>query len=206
MKVLLVNGSPNKEGCTYTALCEAAGTLNKNGVETEVFHIGSKPVSGCIACRSCVKNGCCIVKDAVNEFAEKAKSADGFVFGSPVHYASASGALISFMDRLFFSGGQSFKGKPAAAIVSCRRGGATASFDQLNKYFSISQMPIVTSQYWNMVHGHTPDQVRQDSEGLQTMRTLGNNMAWLLKCIKAGKAAGIEIPENEPRISTNFIR
>jgi len=206
MKVLLINGSPHKEGCTYTALCEIAGALNKNGIETEIFHIGQKPISGCLACGFCKKAGFCAIDDVVAEFADIAKDADGFIFGSPVHYASASGALISFMDRLFYSSGRNFKGKPAAAIVSCRRGGATASFDQLNKYFSISQMPIVTSQYWNMVHGHTPSEVKQDLEGLQTMRTLGNNMAWLIKCIAAGKATGIEIPENETRISTNFIR
>ena len=206
MKVLLVNGSPHKEGCTYTALSEAAGALNKNGIETEIFHIGQKPISGCLACGFCKKAGFCAIDDAVAEFAERSGAADGFIFGSPVHYASAAGSLTAFMDRVFFSLGGTFKGKPAAAVVSCRRGGATASLDQLNKYFAISQMPIVTSQYWNMVHGHTPDEVRKDLEGLQIMRTLGNNMAWLLKCIAAGKAAGIETPQNEPRISTNFIR
>jgi len=207
MKVLLVNGSPNKEGCTYTALCEIAGALNKNGIESEIFHIGTSPISGCMACGSCFKSGKCAVNDCVNDFAAMTKTADGFIFGSPVHFASASGGLTSFMDRVFFSNMRGvFRGKPAAAIVSCRRGGATASFDQLNKYFSISQMPIVTSQYWNMVHGHTPEDVRKDLEGLQTMRTLGNNMAWLLKCIKAGKESGIELPELEERVITNFIR
>ena len=207
MKVLLVNGSPNKEGCTYTALREIAGALNKNGIEAEIFHIGSNPISGCMACGVCFKIGKCAVNDCVNDFAAMVKTADGFIFGSPVHFASASGGLTSFMDRLFFSNmGGVFRGKPAAAIVSCRRGGATASFDQLNKYFSISQMPIVTSQYWNMVHGFTPDDVKKDLEGLQTMRTLGNNMTWLLKCIKAGRDAGMELPELEERISTNFIR
>jgi multimeric flavodoxin WrbA len=207
MKVLLVNGSPNKEGCTYTALLEIAGALDKNGIETEIFHIGVKPISGCMACGFCFGNGLCAIKDNVNKFVAKSKKADGFIFGSPVHYAAASGGLTAFMDRVFFSSrGGAFRGKPAAAIVSCRRGGATAAFDQLNKYFSISQMPIVTSQYWNMVHGFVPDDVRKDLEGLQIMRTLGNNMAWLLKCIQAGKAAGIEMPEPEKRISTNFIR
>ena len=207
MKVLLVNGSPNKEGCTYTALSEVAGALNKNEIETEIFHIGTSPISGCMACGACRKSGKCAVNDCVNDFVAMTKTADGFIFGSPVHFASASGGLTSFMDRVFFVNmGGAFRGKPVAAIVSCRRGGATASFDQLNKYFSISQMPIVTSQYWNMVHGHTPDDVKKDLEGLQTMRALGNNMAWLLMCIQAGKAAGVELPEPEERIVTNFIR
>ena len=207
MKVLLVNGSPHKEGCTYTALLEAAGALNKNGIETEIFHIGVKPISGCMDCGCCRKNGICAIEDSVNEFTAKLKEADGFIFGTPVHFASASGGMTSFMDRAFFSNfGGAFRGKPAAAVVSCRRGGATAAFDQMNKYFSISQMPIVTSQYWNMVHGFVPDDVKKDLEGLQIMRTLGNNMAWLLKCIQAGRAAGIEMPEPEKRISTNFIR
>ena len=207
MKVLLVNGSPNKEGCTYTALCEIAGALAKNGIKTEIFHIGTSPISGCMACGGCFKKGKCVVTDCVNDFVSKTKSADGFIFGSPVYFASATGSLTAFMDRVFFSNrGGTFRGKPAAAIVSCRRGGATASFDQINKYFSISQMPIVTSQYWNMVHGHTPEDVKKDLEGLQIMRTLGNNMAWLLKCIHAGKEAGIELPEPEERITTNFIR
>ena len=207
MKVLLINGSPHEKGCTYTALFEIAGALKKNGVETEIFHIGVNPISGCMACGQCVGKGLCVIKDSVNKFIAKSKKTDGFIFGSPVHYASASGGLTSFMDRAFFSSrGSSFRGKPAAAIVSCRRGGATAAFDQLNKYFSISQMPIVTSQYWNMVHGFVPDDVKKDLEGLQIMRTLGNNMAWLLKCIQEGKAAGIEMPELEERISTNYIR
>jgi len=206
MKVLLVNGSPRKEGCTYTALQEIAGALEKQGVTTEIVQIGTKPVSGCISCYVCKKSGKCVIDDAVNEFAVKAKDVDGFIFGSPVYYASANGSLTSFMDRLFYSHGKHFRGKPGAGIVSCRRGGATASFDQLNKYFSINQMPIVSSQYWNMVHGNTPDEVRQDLEGLQIMRTLGNNMAWLLKCIEAGKKAGIDMPELEQRVMTNFIR
>ena len=206
MKVVLINGSPRKNGCTYTALAEIAGALNKHGVETEIFHIGTKPISGCLSCYKCYDTGKCIIKDSVNEFAEKYGDWDGLVLGSPVYYAAANGSLISFMDRLFYSHKTLFKGKPAAAIASCRRGGATATFDQLNKYFSIRQMPIVTSQYWNMVHGHTPEDVKQDLEGLQTMRTLGNNMAWLLKCIKAGKDAGHEMPEGEKPIRTNFIR
>jgi len=206
MKVLLVNGSPHAKGCTYTALCEVAAALEKQGIETELFQIGTKPVSGCLGCGACIKTGKCVVDDVVNEFVEKAKAADGFVFGSPVHFANASGAITSFMDRAFYGKGAVYADKPAAAIISCRRGGATATLDQLNKYFTISNMPIVSSQYWNMVHGNTPDEVRQDAEGMQTMRTLGTNMAWLLKCIEAGKAAGVAMPEREAKVATNFIR
>ena len=207
MKVILVNGSPNKEGCTHTALSEAAESLQKNGAAAQIYWLGNKPISGCMACGVCRSKGDgCVVKDTVGEFAALAKGADGFVFGSPVHYASAAGALCSFMDRLFFAHSAEFRGKPAAAVVSCRRGGATAALDRINKYFAISQMPVVSSQYWNMVHGHTPDEVRQDLEGLQIMRTLGGNMAWLLKCIAAGKSAGINMPPPENRIVTSFIR
>mgnify|MGYP003303297286 FL=1 len=206
MKVLLVNGSPHAQGCTYTALCEVAAALEKQGIETELFQVGTKPISGCLGCGACIKTGKCVIDDVVNEFVEKAKDADGFVFGSPVHYAGASGAITSFMDRAFYGKGAVYANKPAAAVMSCRRGGATATLDQLNKYFTISNMPIVSSQYWNMVHGNTPDEVRQDLEGLQTMRTLGINMAWLLKCIEAGKAAGIAMPEREAKVATNFIR
>ena len=206
MKVLLVNGSPHAKGCTYTALCEVAAALEKQGIETELFQIGTKPVSGCLGCGACIKTGKCVVDDVVNEFVEKAKAADGFVFGSPVHFANASGAITSFMDRAFYGKGAVYADKPAVAIMSCHRGGATATLDQLNKYFTISNMPIVSSQYWNMVHGNTPDEVRQDAEGMQTMRTLGTNMAWLLKCNEAGKAAGVAMPEREAKVATNFIR
>lgn len=206
MKVILVNGSPKEKGCTYTALQEVAGALEKQGIETEIFWVGAKPVAGCIGCGSCISTGKCFVEDVVNEFVEKAKGADGFVFGSPVHYAAASGAVTSFLDRAFYGKGAIFAGKPGAAVVSCRRGGASAAFDQLNKYFTINSMPVVSSQYWNQVHGNTPEEVKQDAEGLQTMRTLGNNMAWLLKCIEAGKNAGISFPEREPAVKTNFIR
>jgi multimeric flavodoxin WrbA len=206
MKVMLVNGSPHEKGCTYTALSEVAGALEKQGIETEFFWLGMKPVSGCIGCGACYTTGKCFMEDIVNEFAKLAKRADGFIFGSPVHFASATGTITSFMDRAFYSGRSSLVGKPAACVVSCRRAGSTATFDQLNKYFTISGMPVVPSQYWNMVHGHNPDEVRQDAEGLQIMRTLGNNMAWLLKCIEAGEKAGITLPEREPGIMTNFIR
>ena len=206
MKVLLLNGSPHPHGCTFTALSEVAGALEKNGIETEIFQIGNQPISGCIACGKCRDTGKCVISDGVNDFVEKAKSADGFVFGSPVYYASASGQISSFLDRAFYGKSAIFEGKPGAAVVSCRRAGSTASLDQLNKYFTISGMPVVSSRYWNMVHGNTPEEVVQDKEGMQVMRTLGNNMAWLLKCIEAGKAAGIEAPAAERKIKTNFIR
>ena len=206
MKVLLINGSPHAKGCTYTALCEVAEALNKEGIETEIFQVGTKPISGCLGCGACMKTGRCVISDTVNEFLDLAEQADGFVFGSPVHFASASGMLTSFMDRAFYGRGNLFAYKPAAAIMSCRRGGATAAFEQINKYFTISNMPIVGSQYWNMVHGNTPDEVKQDLEGLQTMRTLGLNMAWLLKSIQAGKEAGLQLPQREPAVKTNFIR
>lgn len=206
MKVLLLNGSPHPHGCTFTALSEVAGALKKNGIETEIFQIGNQPISGCIACGKCRDTGKCVISDGVNDFVEKAKSADGFVFGSPVYYASASGQISSFLDRAFYGKSAIFEGKPGAAVVSCRRAGSTASLDQLNKYFTISGMPVVSSRYWNMVHGNTPEEVVQDKEGMQVMRTLGNNMAWLLKCIELGKAQGVSFPEKEPAQKTNFIR
>jgi len=206
MKVILVNGSPKANGCTFTALSEVASALEKNGIETEIFHIGREPLIGCMGCGGCSKLGRCIYNDSVNVFVEKAKTADGFIFGSPVHYAAASGALTSFLDRAFYSGKPHLEYKPGAVVVSCRRGGATASFDQLNKYFTISNMPIISSQYWNMVHGSKPEDVKQDLEGMQTMRTLGNNMAWILKAIEAGKKVGIDKPEKEPQVRTSFIR
>ena len=206
MKVMLINGSPHEKGCTYTALCEIAGVLESHDIETEILHIGAKPVGGCMGCGACKKLGKCVQGDIVNDFLEKAKDVDGFIFGSPVHFAGASGAITSIMDRAFYAGASIVQNKPAAAIASCRRGGASATFDQLNKYFAIRSMPIVTSQYWNMVHGNTPDEVKQDTEGMQTMRTLALNMVWMLKCIEAGKKAGIDVPQYEPQARTNFIR
>lgn len=208
MKVILVNGSPHKEGCTYTALKEVEKALNEEQIETEIFWVGSKPISGCLGCKGCMKSGKCVIDDTVNEFVEKAKSADGFIFGSPVHYAAASGTLTSFMDRAFYSGSKQkvFLYKPAAAVSSARRAGTTATYDQLNKYFGISQMPIISSRYWNMVHGSTPDDVKKDEEGMQTMRILGRNMAYYLKCIEAGKEKGILLPKEEETCFTNFIR
>ena len=206
MKVILVNGSPREKGCTYTALSEVAKTLNENGIETEIFHIGTESVAGCIACGVCRDSGECIYTDCVSGFLEKAKNADGFVFGSPVYYSNMSGQLSSFMDRAFYSGAKYMNGKPAAAVVSCRRGGASSTFEQINKYFTINCMPVVSSQYWNQVHGSKAEDVLKDEEGMQTMRTLGAHMAWLLKCIEIGKANGIDKPEKEPAIRTSFIR
>lgn len=205
MKVLLVNGSQHEKGCTYTALSEVAKALNANGVETEIYWIGQHQVSGCRGCWACKKIKKCVIEDGVNEFVEKAAEYDGYVFGSPVYYASAAGALVSFMDRVFYSGGKNLAYKPAAAVVSCRRAGASTTFDVINKYFTINNMQIVGSNYWNEIHGNTAEEAAQDEEGLQTMRVLGNNMAWLLKCIELGKAAGLA-PERERKIMTNFIR
>lgn len=211
MKVLLVNGSPHEKGSTNRALEEVAKTLQEEGVETEIFWIGTKAISGCIGCRACVQLGKCVIDDVVNHFVEKAKSADGFVFGSPVHYAAMSGALTSFMDRVFYSAmcgkqGDAFLLKPASAICVARRAGTTATYDQMNKYFGINQMPIISSRYWNMVHGTTASDVEQDLEGLQTMRILARNMAYYLKCIEAGKKNGIAKPAHEKTVFTNFIR
>lgn len=206
MKVLLVNGSQHEKGCTFTALSEVAKALEANGVETEIFQLHGKEVNGCKGCWACSKAKKCVFEDGVvNEFVEKAKEFDGFVFGSPVYYASPSGGLLAFMDRVFYSGGRSFAFKPAAAVVSCRRGGASTTFDVLNKYFTINNMPVVSANYWNEVHGNTAEEVLQDEEGLQTMRILGNNMAWLLQCLQLGKEAGIA-PLTEKKIRTNFIR
>ncbi len=206
MKVLLINGSPNKNGCTYTALAEIEKELNKNNIETEIFQIGNKPIRGCTACGKCSGNRCIFNDDVVNEALEKCENIDGFIVGSPVYYASANGAVVSLLDRMFYAGGSLLKYKPAAAIASARRAGTTTTLDILNKYFTISCMPIVSSQYWNMVHGNNPDEVKQDLEGFQIMRTLGKNMAWLLKCIESGKENGINIPEQEQKQRTNFIR
>lgn len=206
MKVLLINGSAHQKGCTYTALKEVAGILEQEGIETEFLWIGAKPVAGCIGCGSCRSTGRCFVDDPVNQVVERLEELDGFVIGSPVYYAGPSGQLTAFLDRLFYAGGGRFRGKLGAAVVSCRRGGAATAFDRLNKYFTINSMPVVSSQYWNQVHGNTPEEVRRDLEGLQIMRTLGRNMAWLLKCIDLGRANGIQLPPQEERVATNFIR
>lgn len=206
MKVLLVNGSPRAAGCTNTALEEVAKTLGEAGIETEIFWLSAKPVQDCVACGKCRELKKCVFDDVVNTLIEKAKTADGFVFGSPVYYAHPSGRVQSALDRAFYAGKYAFAGKPGAAVVSARRGGTASSFDVINKYFGISSMPVVSSTYWNMVYGNTPDEVRRDEEGMQTMRNLGRNMAYLLRCIEAGKAAGIEAPAQEGAFKTNFIR
>ena len=210
MKVLLFNGSPNKEGCTYTALKEIADTLKLEGIDAEIFHVGNDPISSCRACGACTKLGKCVINDRVNEFVNLAETCDAFVIGSPVHYASSSGATVAFLDRAFYSASRSgkkiFPHKPATAIASARRAGTTATLDQLNKYFTINQMILVSGRYWNMVHGRTPDDVRQDLEGMQNMRFLARNLAWTMKCIQAGRDAGINPPTQEEVIMTNFIR
>ena len=206
MKVLLINGSPHKAGCTFTALSEVAQTLQKNNIETEIFHIGVKPIAGCIACGKCKETGKCVFDDGVNHLGARLDEFNGIILGSPVYYAGPAGQMCAFCDRLFFSNAKKMAGKLASAVVSCRRGGATAAFDRLNKYFTIVNMQVVGSQYWNMVHGFTPEDVRKDEEGLQTMRTLGQNMAWLLKCIELGKKHGIEKPQYESITLTNFIQ
>ena len=206
MKVLLLNGSPHEKGCTYTALNVIAERLKTHGVESEIMHIGMQPISGCIACKKFVELGKCVFDDKVNEFTSKMKDMDGLIVGSPVYYAAASGQVTAFLDRAFYSAGRSMDGKPGAAIVSCRRGGASAAFDQLNKYFSISNMPVVTSNYWNQVHGNTPEEVLMDEEGIQTMEVLADNMAWLLSCIEVGREKGITIPQRPVKKRTNFIR
>lgn len=205
-KVLLINGSPHQFGCTYTALKEVADTLEKNSVETEILYLGTKPVAGCIACGKCGKTGSCVFDDQVNRVLDKLDEYSGIVVGSPVYFAGPTGQICAFLDRLFYCGGGRMAGKIAASVVSCRRGGASASFDRLNKYFSISNMHIAGSQYWNQIHGKTPAQAVKDLEGLQTMRTLGQNIAWLIKSIEAGEAAGLAAPEYEKTQITNFIQ
>lgn len=209
MKVLLVNGSPNAKGCTYTALSEIAKILEEQEVETEIFHIGNKPVRGCIGCGGCRKNPdshCVFNDDILNQLVDKVKEADGYVFGSPVYYASPNGAMLAVMDRLFYSAGKYMAYKPAACIASARRAGTTATYDALNKYIGINQMLMVPANYWNMVHGSKPDDVKQDLEGLQIMRTIGRNMAWMLKLLEMGKENDLEHPAAEEKIKTNFIR
>lgn len=205
-KVLLINGSPHEHGCTFTALDEIRQTLSKEGVESELVYLGAKPIAGCIACRSCFQSRRCIHSDDhVNEILSHLDEYQALVVGSPVYYAGPAGQLCAFLDRLFYASRGRMAGKLAAAVVSCRRGGASAAFDRLTKYFSISNMHTVGSQYWNQVHGSTPDDVRKDQEGLQTMRTLAQNMAWLLKNLEAGQQQGIPAVSYEARIATNFI-
>lgn len=210
-KVLLINGSPNEHGCTYTALHEVEGVLRRHGVETEILWLGRKPVAGCIACNTCARTGHCVFgpetfDDKVNGVLDELDSIDAIVAGSPVYYAAASGQITSFLNRLFYAGGRRMAGKLGAAVVSCRRGGAASAFDQLNKYFTISSMPVVSSQYWNGVHGDRPEEVRADLEGMQTLRLVGDNMAWLLRSMTAAREAGVVPYEREVRVKTNFYK
>lgn len=206
MKVLLVNGSSHRNGSTYTALEEVAIALRKEDIESEIFQLGNPEIRDCSGCKACRQIGKCVYDDVVNVFVEKAREFDGFVFGTPVYYAHPSGRLLSFMDRAFYSGSSVFAYKPAASITSARRSGTTASFDVLNKYFTINNMPVISSQYWNNIHGNNAEEAKQDLEGLQTMRVLGRNMAWILKCIDYGKKSGIMSPDKEEKLHTNFIR
>lgn len=205
VKVMFINGSPHEKGSTYTAMREVEKVLQANGIDTQWVQVGKKPVAGCVACGFCAKNGRCVFNDEVNAIHDQLDQIDGFVVGSPVYYCGPSGQVRCFLDRLFFSGQGRFAGKVGAAVVSCRRGGAATAFDQLNKYFSISNMPIATSQYWNQIHGNNAAEAVQDLEGMQTMRTLGQNMVWMLKCIEAGKRAGVALPEYETPTMMNFI-
>lgn len=210
MKVLLICGSPHERGCTYTALAEAEKVLHEEGILTEWFQVGKQPQSGCIACGGCRGKGECALGGAVNDLIRLAHGCDGFIVGSPVHFAAAGGTLTCLFDRAFYAGKNGhdnpFRLKPAACVVSARRAGTTATFDQINKYFTISEMPVISSRYWNMVHGNTPDEVRQDEEGMQCMRILARNMAWFLRCKEAGEKAGVKTPEPEKVTPTNFIR
>ena len=203
----MLNGSPREFGCTFTALSEVASTLNQAGVETDILHVGVDPIQSCRACRGCAGKSRCVVQDGVNVALERMETCDGLVVGSPVHFSSASGAITCFLDRLFYAGGAVMAYKPGAAVASCRRAGTLTALDQLNKYFVYAHMPLVPSQYWCMVYGNTPDEVRSDLEGMQTMRVLGRNMAWMLKSFAAARAAGITPPgQVEERARTNFIR
>lgn len=205
MKVLMINGSPNAKGCTYTALSEVGKALTECGVDWEIVHVGNRDVRGCIACRKCRTLGKCVFDDIVNECAEKFEQADALILGSPVYYAGVNGTLSNFITRLMFSTTFDKSMKVGAAVVSCRRGGASATFDAINKFFTISQMPVVSSKYWNSVHGNSPEEVLQDLEGLQVMRTLGRNTAFLIKSIALGKET-FGLPAQEAPVSTNFIR
>jgi len=206
MKVLLINCSPHEHGTTFAALEEVAATLQSDGIETELFFPGPQPIQPCTGCAGCAKLKKCVYDDAVNVAVEKMKTCDGMIVGTPVHYAAASGIATSLLSRMFFSGSRYLRFKPAAGVAVCRRAGATSAFDELNKFFTYAHMPVVPSQYWNLVFGSNAEEARQDLEGMQTMRTMAHNMAWMLKCIQAGKDAGIQPPVPERVVRTNFIR
>lgn len=206
MKVLLINGSPHAHGCTYTALFEITKELDKANIASEIFQVGTQPVRGCVGCGRCRElNQCVHDDDIVNVVIRKAREADGFIFGSPVHFAAASGTMTALMDRVFYAASSAFAYKPGACVVSARRAGTTAALDQLNKYIGFARMIMVPSRYWNMVHGTTPEEVQQDLEGLQIMRSLGVNMAWMLSILASGRENGIPLPVEEKRVRTNFI-
>ena len=205
LNVLLINGSPNAKGCTYTALSEVERTLQAEGIATELVHIGNRDIRGCIACYKCAEQGHCVFNDAVNELAPKFEAADGLVVGSPTYYAGPNGTLTNLLDRLFFSTPFSKRMKVGAAVCSARRGGTTATFDRLNKYFTISEMPVASSRYWNMVHGHNAEDALKDEEGIQCMRILGRNMAFLLRAIAVERERN-GLPMQEETVYTNFIR
>lgn len=206
MKVLMLNGSSNKNGNTFLALNEIGRQLEKEGIEYEIFQLGGAPVRDCIGCCRCTDDGCIFTGDGVNEFIAKAREADGFVFGTPVYYAHPSGRVLSFLDRVFFSSSDNFAFKPGAAVSVARRSGTTASFDAMNKYFGISNMPVAGSTYWNVAHGRNPGDAAGDAEGMQTMRNLARSLAWMLKCFESGKQAGIALPKPEHSAKTDFIR
>ncbi len=208
MKVLLFNGSTTKDGCVYRALCEVADALQEDGIQTEILQMGTEPVWDCMGCDFCHNggNGLCVHEDMVNEWLEKVEKADGFIFGSPVYYAHPTGQFQALLDRMFYAGGEYFQFKPGAAVVTARRAGTTASLDVLNKYFTDACMPVVSSTYWNLVHGNTTEEIEQDLEGLQTMRNLGHNMAWILNCLEAGKEKGFVPKKMETQYWTNFVR
>ena len=206
MKVLMLNGSHRPNGNTFAALTEIGKQLEKDGIEYEIFQLGAAAVRDCIGCGKCADNRCIFKDDTVNDFIEKAKHSDGFVFGTPVYYAHPSGRILSFLDRAFYAGGDVFKFKPGASVTVARRGGSSAAFDCLNKYFGIAQMPMPGSSYWNIVYGRNIGEAGQDTEGMQTMYNLAKNMAWMLKCFDLGRKNGVELPDSSTEVRMNFIR
>ena len=206
MKVLMLNGSAKPNGNTFAALTEIGEQLKAEGIDYEIFQMGGEAVRDCIGCGQCSEKGCAFDEDAVNAFLAKAKEADGFVFGTPVYYAHPSGRILSFLDRAFYAGSSAFRYKPGAAVSVARRGGSSSSCDCLGKYFGIAQMPVPGSTYWNMVYGRVPGEAQQDLEGMQTMRNLAKNMAWMLKCFEIGKQNGIALPDATAEVRTNMIR
>lgn len=206
MKVLLVNGSANGNGNTAAALKTVGEQLAKEGIDSEIFNIGALPVRDCIGCGRCNESGCIFRDDICNSLIEKARNADAFVFGTPVYFAHASGRILCLLDRAFYAAGDAFRYKPAASLAVARRAGTTSALDELNKYMSETEMPVISSSYWNQAYGRKPHEVEEDPEGMQTLRNLGRNMAWILKSIEAGRNAGVALPESESGVRTPFIR